>query len=185
MGGIRWASASGQSTVEFGISSIVLLLLVMGLLDLSRAFYFSVRLQDAAREGARYAITYDGSTAVTPYPYLNDTSIKQAVDNVLTAAGISSSTLSNPSTTCPATQNGNSLYNPPYQDAAYPTSAGQPLLYICYKDTAGAEPPFTSPQLTDLQVIVLYRYGLVSGFLQNQLGFTAVKMAGYYHALVP
>ena len=31
---------AGQSLVEFAISSIVLLLLVMGLLDLSRAFYF-------------------------------------------------------------------------------------------------------------------------------------------------
>lgn len=167
------------------MSSIVLLLLLMGLLDLSRAFYFSVRLQDAAREGARYAITFDGSSSITPYPFLTDASVKQAVDNVLTAAGMSSSTLSNPRTTCPATQNGNSLYNPPYQDTAYPTSSGQPLLYICYQDTAGAEPPFSSPQLTDLQVIVLYRYGLASGFLQNQLGFASVKMAGYYHALVP
>ncbi|TMG05094.1 MAG: pilus assembly protein [Chloroflexi bacterium] len=40
----------GQSLVEFAISSTVLLLLAMGLIDLSRAFYYSVSLQGAARD---------------------------------------------------------------------------------------------------------------------------------------
>jgi len=49
----------GQSLVEFAISSTVLLLLAMGLIDLSRAFYFSVALQGAAREGARHAAWFN------------------------------------------------------------------------------------------------------------------------------
>src|SRR5258708_30938433 len=60
----------GQSLVEFAISSIVLLLLMMGLLDLSRAFYFSVNLQGAAREGARHGAWFN--TSARNNNYLDD-----------------------------------------------------------------------------------------------------------------
>ena len=43
----------GQSTVEFGLSSVILLLILLGLIDLGRAFYFAVGMQSATREGAR------------------------------------------------------------------------------------------------------------------------------------
>lgn len=188
MGGRSRRGSSGQSTVEFGISSIALLLLLMGLLDLARGFYFAVRLQDAAREGARYGITYCATCGTTTqYPHLDDADIKTAVDNVLTSAGLPASTLANPGTTCPSTQSGDPLYNPPYRDSAYPTAVGQPELYICYELAPGTEPPLSTPTASpdDLLVAVLYRYGLTSGFLQNQLGIASVKLVGTYHALIP
>src|SRR5438093_9790830 len=57
--GVHRRRQRGQSLVEFAISSMVLLLLAMGLIDLSRAFYFSVSLQGAAREGARHGAWFN------------------------------------------------------------------------------------------------------------------------------
>src|SRR3989442_15961654 len=50
-----WGSQRGQSAVEFGASAIVLVLLVFGLIDLGRVFYFDVGLTGATREAARQA----------------------------------------------------------------------------------------------------------------------------------
>src|SRR3989442_7382772 len=103
-------SQSGQSLVELSISLVVLLLLAGGLLDISRAYFHSITLHDAAREGARHGAWFDQVNHANPYLY--DSEIKAAVDQTLTAAGLPASTLS--TTTCPTTQDGNSLDNPPY-----------------------------------------------------------------------
>jgi len=76
----------GQSLVEFAISSIVLLLLMMGLLDLSRAFYFAVNLDGAAREGARHGAWF--STNLRSNNYLDDNDIALAVNQALGGAGV-------------------------------------------------------------------------------------------------
>ena len=183
----------GQSTVELALSSVVLLLLLLGLLDFARAFYFSVRLQDAARAGARVGVAYDWQSA--NYPTLDDCDIKAAVDNVLAAAGMAASEFAgsnttacppNQTTTCPATVNSPSpqLYNPPYKDTAYPAATGQPVLYICYQDSPGLEPPLSAPAGQYLNVIVLYRFGFITGFLQNTLG-PGIPISGNYQAHIP
>ncbi len=46
---------AGQSLVEMTFGLIVLLILLMGILDLGRLFYFLVALRNAAGEGAIYA----------------------------------------------------------------------------------------------------------------------------------
>src|SRR5919204_171460 len=46
----------GQATTEFAISSIVLLLLVSGIVDLGRAVYYFITIDQAVNEGARVAI---------------------------------------------------------------------------------------------------------------------------------
>ncbi len=68
--GATASRARGQSTVEFGASALVLVLLVFGLVDLGRVFYFDVGLQGATREGARQATWFDndGNAAYNP-PY--------------------------------------------------------------------------------------------------------------------
>jgi Flp pilus assembly protein TadG len=76
----------GQSLVEFAISSIVLLLLMMGLLDLSRAFYYAVNLQGAAREGARHGAWFN--TATRSNNYLDDADIMSAVNSSLAGSGL-------------------------------------------------------------------------------------------------
>src|SRR6267378_5665518 len=85
--GARRRKQRGQSLVEFAISSTVLLLLAMGLIDLSRAFYFSVALQGAAREGARHAAWFN--TAQRANLYLKDSEIASTVQQALTGAGFS------------------------------------------------------------------------------------------------
>lgn len=167
--------------VEFAISSIVLLLLVTGLLDLSRAFYYSVDIHAAAREGARHGAWFNQSQRQNPY--LDDTDIKRAVDQTLAGAGLPASTLG---TGCP----GNSPYNPPYPSSAY-GSVGQVVVYICYDNLGnvqGTNTCCTSPPSADnlnwtgkdLNVIVLYNYPLVTGFLASVLG-QGIQLAANEH----
>ena len=46
---------NGQSMVEFAVSAIVLLMILVAVLDLGRAFFVFIALRDAAQEGAFYA----------------------------------------------------------------------------------------------------------------------------------
>ncbi|HET7339181.1 MAG TPA: TadE family protein [Candidatus Dormibacteraeota bacterium] len=163
----------GQSTVEFGVAAIVLVLLLFGLIDLGRVFYFDVGLTGAAREGARQASWFDQSTGLNPYLY--DGAIKSSVDEILTHSGLPASTLENPGgTTCPPTADSNTAYNPPYQDTVYPTSLNQPYLFICYANTPGldltAAPIDNSYKASDVNVILVMSFGFATGFLQGFLG---------------
>lgn len=169
----------GQSTVEFGASALVLVLLLFGLIDLGRVFYFDVGLSGAVREGARQASWFDPTSpdkgcGPSPNPYLCDSAIKSSIDAILTKSGLPASVLQNPGTTCPATSDGNTSYNPPFADNVYPNSTNQPSLYICYSNTAGLD--FTSAPLdnsykgSDVNVILVMSFGFVTGFLQGFLG---------------
>ena len=65
-------SQVAQSTVEFGAAALVLILLLFGLIDLGRVFYFDVGLQGAVREGARHATWFDPQTGTNPFLYDTD-----------------------------------------------------------------------------------------------------------------
>jgi TadE-like protein len=177
-------SQRGQSLAELSISLVVLLLLAGGLFDISRAYFHSITLHDAAREGARHGAWFDQANHANPYLY--DSEIKSAVDQTLQAAGLPASTLS--STTCPTTQDGNSLYNPPYLSSYYPGTVNQPLLFICYKNTPGISLPAapTDPTLyesEDLNVILVESFGMVTGFVQNAVG-NNVHIAANFHIVI-
>jgi hypothetical protein len=45
---------NGQSLVEFAVSAIVILLLLVGIADFGRAFFTYLAMRDAAQEGAAY-----------------------------------------------------------------------------------------------------------------------------------
>jgi len=176
----------GQSSVEFGLAAVVLLLLALGLTDLGRVFYFGVGLTGATREGARQASWFDASSGANPYLY--DSAIKAAVDGVLTNSGLPASLLQNPGTTCPATNDGNSQFNPPYTDDAYAGGApNQPLLYICYADTPGldlaAAPTDNSYKGADVNVIVVMSFGFATGFMSGVLG-NSVHVAVNTHMVI-
>ena len=47
----------GQALVEFAIVSIVLLLILFLIIEVSRVLWAWITVQNAAREGARYAVT--------------------------------------------------------------------------------------------------------------------------------
>src|SRR5881398_1482048 len=112
----------GQSSVEFGASAIVLFLLLFGLIDLGRVFYFDVGLAGATREAARHASWFVAPAAGSGLPGLNpclyeaggnptgdpnpNPGIKQSVDCNLNKYHLPSSILQNPATTCPTTVDG-------------------------------------------------------------------------------
>jgi len=48
-------SAQGQSIVEFALVLPLLLIIIVGVFDLGRAFFALITINNAAREGARYA----------------------------------------------------------------------------------------------------------------------------------
>ena len=160
----------GQSLVEFAVSSVVLLLLVGGLVDIGRSIYVSEALSNAAREGARHGAWFDAPNL--SHPYLYDAQIKATVDAELASINLPASVLKNPGNTCPSVADGNGFHNPPYASAAYPGTANQPWLYICYNNTPGLD--FTSAATNqaqlDLNVIVLYTYGPMTPLVKSQFG---------------
>jgi Flp pilus assembly protein TadG len=157
--------------VEFALSSVVLMLLVGGLVDIGRAIYISETLSTAAREGARTGAFFQAPTL--GHPYLNDAGIKSAVDAELATISLPVSTLKNPGTTCPNPTDGNAYHNPPYASSAYPPTPNQTWLYICYDNAPGLDFP-ASPaggqSLQDLNVIVLYTYGPLTPLVTAQFG---------------
>ncbi|HET7035261.1 MAG TPA: TadE/TadG family type IV pilus assembly protein [Thermomicrobiaceae bacterium] len=58
----RRHKSRGQSIVEFGLVLPMLLLLMLGTLDLGRAFFDYIQMRNAAYEGARYASRFPSDT---------------------------------------------------------------------------------------------------------------------------
>jgi Flp pilus assembly protein TadG len=164
----------GQSLVEFAISSMVLLLLAMGLIDLSRAFYYSVALQGAAREGARHGAWFN--TAARTNNFLYDDAVMQAVTQALSGAGITNITQIK-SAGCLAPTDSNSKSNKPYPQAAYPTTAQAVYVYVCYTDpygnqtgTRASAPTDNSWKLGDINVSLLMNFQLITPLIQGLFG---------------
>jgi hypothetical protein len=170
----------GQSLVEFAISSVVLLLLLMGLLDLSRAFYFSVDIQGAVREGARHGAWFD--TASRTNKYLDDADIMLAVDQAMAGAGFDGVTYPLPTLvntgSCLAPNDGNSFNNRPYPASAFPTGAQAAYVYICYTQPGGGaqlssmptHPSDASWRLGDVNVAILLNFQLLTPMIQSLFG---------------
>ncbi len=178
--GVRGRKQRGQSLVEFAISSIVLLLLAMGLLDLSRAFYYAVSLQGAAREGARHGAWYD--QIARRNPYLDDSDIMLAVNQSLAGAGLTGVQVVNPGCLVGA---GNTVGNKPYPASAYPSAPNAVNVYICYTTNPGGAtqsslmfpgtcpgcgPPDNSWRLGDVNVALLMNFQLITPFIQSIFG---------------
>jgi len=171
---VRSRRQRGQSLVEFAISSIVLLLLAMGLLDLSRAFYYAVNLQGAAREGARHGAWFN--TASRASIYLDDADIMTAVNQSLQGAGLTGVFVASGSCLLPV--DGNSSHSGPYPASAYPAGPNAVNVYICYTypggspqlGTMSAHPTDNSWRLGDVNVIMLMNFQLITPLIQNLFG---------------
>lgn len=169
--------------VEFALSSVVLLLLVGGLVDIGRAIHVTEVISNASREGARHGAYFQAPSL--SHPYLYDAQIKATVDAELAAASLPASTLKNPGTTCPNPTDGNAFHNPPYANSAYPATANQTWLYICYQNTQGVDftsPPASGQSLQDLNVIVLFAYGPLTPLVTA--GFGIFHLAANTHMTV-
>lgn len=171
---VRRKKQRGQSLVEFAISSIVLLLLAMGLLDLSRAYYFAVNLQGAAREGARHGAWFN--TAARANNFLDDADIMTAVNQSLAGAGLTGKQVIGGG--CLVPTDGNTAGDKPYPAAAFPATPGAVNVYICYTYPGGAfqtstmttPPTDNSWRLGDINVALLMNFPLITPFIQNMFG---------------
>ena len=166
----------GQSLVEFAISSTVLLLLAMGLIDLSRAFYYSVSLQGAAREGARHGAWFN--TAARANGFLDDNDVMTAVKQALYGAGFQDSQINLVTAGgCLSPSDSNTVNNKPYPAGAYPAQSQTVNVYICYTDPSGnkfstrASPPGdNSWKLGDINVSILMNFQLITPLIQGMFG---------------
>jgi len=68
---------SAQSLTEFALILPVLMLILLGVVDFGRVFYYWTSIANAAREGARYGITHP--TAITPTCKADPSNIKYRV----------------------------------------------------------------------------------------------------------
>jgi Flp pilus assembly protein TadG len=86
----------GQALVEFALILPVFLLVLMGILDLGRAVYYSSTLSNAAREAARQAIVDQTCANIVAAGEQRAVGIGEAVVNVswTTPAGVSKRTCS-------------------------------------------------------------------------------------------
>ena len=174
--GLQRRKQRGQSLVEFAISSTVLLLLAMGLIDLSRAFYYAVNLQAAAREGARHGAWFN--TPGRYNPYLDDADIMTAVRQGLYGAGLTDPQINLVNANgCLVPTDSNGLNNKPYPQAAYPTTTQTVNVYICYTNPNGVKygtlanhPLDNSWRLGDVNVSVLMNFQLITPFIQGIFG---------------
>jgi hypothetical protein len=90
----------GQALAELAIMVPFLVIAMMGLLDLGRAYYYQISLTNATREGARLAVGTQffgppGSMTCSPgdptgptCPFVSDAAIKQRVLQELNGTGI-------------------------------------------------------------------------------------------------
>ena len=70
---------SGQALVEFALVLPIFLLLLFGTIDFGRYVYYVQILNNAAREGARYAIVHGGNSFQPTGPNANDPTIATVV----------------------------------------------------------------------------------------------------------
>ena len=162
--------------MEFAISSTVLLLLAMGLIDLSRAFYYAVNLESAAREGARHGAWFN--TPGRYNPFLDDADIMTAVKQSLYGAGFKDTQINLvTSGGCLVPTDGNGLSNKPYPQSAYPNTSQTVNVYICYTNPSGskvgtlaAHPTDNSWRLGDVNVSILMNFQLITPFIQGIFG---------------
>ena len=175
--GRRRRRQRAQSLVEFALTSTILLLLAMGLIDLSRAFYYSVALQGAAREGARHGAWFN--TAARANLYLDDSDVMQATRQALYGAGFTDPQINFVGQAgCLIPTDSNAVNDKPYPAAAYPATPQTVNVYICYTQpnsgpqsgTLASHPPDNSWRLGDINVSILMNFQLITPFIQGIFG---------------
>lgn len=94
----RLGNQRGTSTLEFVVVLPVLLLIFMGGLELSRAWFTATIATNAAREGARVAVSMDPADPNNPSFANAQTAGEARIDAILAAANL---TAASRSVTCP------------------------------------------------------------------------------------
>jgi hypothetical protein len=177
--GARESRRQGQALVEFGLILPILLVIFLGLMDLSRAFYAGVIAEHAAREGARYAmgaepgtnILVDSTQTCSAAPPLTCTYVKDQVKNSLgnctgcpdylaLSTGL-------PDVHVGGYQNDSGGTKFGYADGSF--AAGPPADAVCPSFCTGGQ----------VQVEVSWDMPLWTGFLWERFGVKTLHIRGY------
>jgi Tfp pilus assembly protein PilV len=128
---------SGQSLVELAISIVVLLIILSGIVELSRAILTKTAMQDAAEEGVIYAMVAPKSCSQIQ---------QRALDNLAKVKGV---TLSSIIVT--------------YNGATCSTSNGVAgdLIKVAISDSYSASTPFIGKFIGNLITIKVQAFGVV------------------------
>ena len=170
------ARGAGQALVEFGLVMPVMCVILLALIDFGRAFYAGVLAEQAAREGARYAmgaepgtnILVDSTQSCSAQAPLTCTYVK---DQVRSALGYCSGcpdyvslTGGLPDVHVGGYQNNGTKFG--YADGSY--ASGQSDA-VCPNFCKGGQ----------VQVEVTWDMPLWTGLLAQRLGFTSIHIRGY------
>lgn len=167
-------SRRGQAATEFAISLPVLVLLMLGISDLARAFYLSIEIAGAGRAGARIGITSDTADIgdfIRSEP-------NTAIPNTVASWGNTGPGQVNANCTSSTAQNCG-------DPNGCPASAFAPNQVACFAvrpcelgsggDTGactaygawGARPESSSKAFKGIEVVVVYRFSPVTPFVAN------------------
>ena len=143
----------GQALVEMALMAPVLFLMVLGASDLSRLFYYSTAITNAAREGARHGAYFDPIASTPGNTYATDAAIFSTVNTE--ASYLSLTEPCHPNTSCAGGLTNCPSY--PYTNAQYPPTSGanSGYVYICFNDTTTAT---TATVGQPIRVTILYSF---------------------------
>ena len=147
------------------------MLIIIGIADVGRVFYYSNAIAYAAREGARHAAYYNPAGSPPGNSFDNDTSIY----NTVTAADpfVTSSTLTEPYH--PNDGSGKNCPNYPYAPSLFPTTANAGYVFICFNNSTTTT---TAAAGQPVRVTILYNFQPVTSMLVAS--FHTVASAEFY-----
>ena len=155
---LRWKR--GQALVELGLMAPPLFLIVLGATDLSRMFYYTTAVTNAAREGARHGAYYDPTT----YPGGNTFDSDSAIYSAVTSEGsyLNLSEPCHPNSACAGGLTNCPSY--PYASSNYPPVASPDTgyVFICFNDSTAAT---TAAVGQPIRVTILYSFVPVAPFI--------------------
>jgi len=158
----RLRNKRGQALVEMALMAPVLFLMVLGASDLSRLFYYSTGITNAAREGARHGAYFDPTLPGNTYA-TND-AIYAAVNSEGTYLSLSEPC--HPNTSCAGGLTNCPTY--PFADTLYPPTSGANTgyVFICFNNSTTAT---TATVGQPIRVTILYSFQPVAPILSSMV----------------
>lgn len=84
-----WKNSEGSTLVEFGLTILILLIFIAGIIEMGRLVLAYTTVANSARAGARYAIVHGGDLTSGASGPGNDAAVKTVVKNFAGAGTIS------------------------------------------------------------------------------------------------
>ena len=154
----RSRNKRGQALVELALMSLPLFLIILGASDLSRLFYYSTGITNAAREGARHGAYFDPTAPGNTFD--TDAGVYAAVS--AEGAYLSLTEPCHPNTVCSGSLTNCPTY--PYASDLYPPVASPDTgyVFICFNNTTTTT---TAAVGQPIRVTILYSFVPVAPLL--------------------